>query len=166
MSNLGTFIPALEAHLERPMIFVLSNGQQVPSGYHVTEFKALQYHTVDCGGVEHRFDETVIELWGTALERSREYMPAGKFLSIYNKVSPKVAFSSSADLIFLYGANGEPASRYGVNRIEPQGDNVLIYLEPDGVRCKAIERKANSTLEQLPVIGGCCTPVDSSNICC
>lgn len=166
MSNLETFLTSLEPHLEQPMVFDLGNGQQVPVGYHVTEFKALEYHTVDCGGMEHKFQETVIELWRTALELDRDYMSVGKFLSIYNKVSPKVSFATQAELIFLYGAQGQPAARYAVSKLEPKNGHLVVYLEPDGVRCKGAERKADAVLDGLPVVSGCCTPTNSSKVCC
>ncbi len=173
--SLATFLTALEPHLERPMVFDLGDGKRVPVGYHVTEFKALEYHTVDCGGVEHRFQETVIELWRTALETGRSHMATDKFLKIYNQVSPKVAFQPEADLIFLYGAPGEPGARYAVGAIEPSGEELIVRLEPDGVRCKAADRKVDAALSNLT---SCCgasaatstTPATdsaaSANLCC
>jgi Family of unknown function (DUF6428) len=167
MTNLEHFLTALEPHADRPMVFDLGNGKHVPVGYHVTEFKALEYHTVDCGGMEHQFKETVIELWRTALELNRDYMSVGKFLSIYKKVSPKVSFSTQAELIFLYGAQGEPAARYAVAKLEPRDNGQLVvYLEPDGVRCKGAESKTDAVLSDLPVVAGCCTPTNSSKVCC
>jgi hypothetical protein len=160
MSNLETFLTNLEPHLESPMVFDLGNGQHVP----VTEFKALEYHTVDCGGMEHKFQETVIELWRTALELNRDYMSVGKFLGIYNKVSPKVGFATQAELIFLYGAQGEPAARYAVSKLESKNGQLVVHLEPDGVRCKGAERKADALLGE--VASGCCTPTNSSKVCC
>jgi hypothetical protein len=164
--SLSTFLPALEAHLERPMVFALSNGKTIPVGYHVTEFKALEYHTVDCGGIEHKFQETVIEIWRTALEQNRDYISVAKFLSIYNKVSPKVNFAKESDLIFLYGTMGEPAARYSVANLLVQNEQLIVQLEPDGVRCKAVERKADAILDGLPMVSGCCTPSNSSKVCC
>ncbi|MFN3267361.1 MAG: DUF6428 family protein [Deinococcales bacterium] len=166
MTTLEQFLNQLEPHPNLELVFILPNGQNVPVGYHVTEFKALEYHTVDCGGMEHKFKENNIELWRTALEPSCEYMRVGKFLSIYNKVSPKVAFDQNAELVFLYGAPGEPAARYAVARLEPQAQQLYVMLEPQGVRCKAAERRADAQLELLPVVGGCCTPTDSSKLCC
>jgi hypothetical protein len=166
MKTLSEFLSQLEPHQDQKLLFALPNGATVPVGYHVTEFKALEYHTVDCGGVEHKFRENVIELWRTALEQNRDLMAVGKFLSIYNKVSPKVGFDQSAELIFLYGGQGEPAARYAVSNLESSGDTLRVHLAPDGVRCKAAERKADAVLESLPVVGGCCTPVNSSKVCC
>lgn len=166
MTTLNHFLSHLEPHHDLTLVFVLPNGQSVPVGYHVTEFKALEYHTVDCGGMEHKFKENIIELWRTALEPNRDSMAVGKFLSIYNKVSPKVAFEQNAELIFLYGAQGEPAARYAVSHLEPNGTQLQVRLQPDGVRCKSAERKADALLDALPVVGGCCTPTDSSKVCC
>ncbi len=165
-NTIAELTQALEAHFDQPMIFSLGDGREVPVGYHVTEFKAVSYHTVDCGGLEHRFEETVIELWRTALELNRDYMSAGKFLSIYQKVSPKVQFQPDAPLIFLYGAQGQPAARYAVQKLETRENNLIVHLEPDGVRCKAAERKADAVLDSLPVVSGCCTPTNSSKVCC
>jgi Family of unknown function (DUF6428) len=171
--DLSQFLQQLEVHPERALVFETDLGKRVPVGYHVTEFKALDYHTVDCGGMEHRFQETVIELWRTALEQGRTHMAVGKFLSIYNKVSPQVAFNPSANLIFLYGAQGEPAARYGVSHLEIRGEELIVHLQPDGVRCKGAERKADKLLESLPVVGGaissCCSASEgaaSANVCC
>ncbi len=164
MKNLQSFLTDLEPHTARPMVFEIGKGQRVPVGYHVTEFKALEYHTVDCGGMEHKFSETVIELWRTALEPNREYISVGKFLSIYNKVSPKVNFVQESELVFLYASAGEPAARYSIAKLEDDGQNLVVYLEPDGVRCKSAERKADALLGS--VAGGCCTPTNSSLVCC
>jgi hypothetical protein len=166
MKTLSEFLSQLEPHQDQKLLFALPNGASVPVGYHVTEFKALEYHTVDCGGMEHKFSENVIELWRTALAQNRDLMAVGKFLSIYNKVSPKVNFNQNAELIFLYGAQGEPAARYAVSVVKTDGDTLRVELAPDGVRCKGAERKADALLESLPVVGGCCTPVNSSKVCC
>ncbi len=163
MKNLQSFLTDLEPQSQRPMVFDIGQGKRVPVGYHVTEFKALEYHTVDCGGMEHKFSETVIELWRTALEPNRDYMSVGKFLSIFNKVSPKVNFAKESELIFLYGAVGEPAARYSIAKLEDDGTHLVIHLEPDGVRCKSAERKADALLGS---VGGCCTPTNSSQVCC
>jgi hypothetical protein len=167
--NLETFLEHLEAHRDQALIFDLGNGQRVPVGYHVTEFKALEYHTVDCGGTEHRFQETVIELWRTALEQNSDSLNVGKFLRIYQKVSPVVTFQPHAELIFLYGKPGEPAARYSVGNLEANSEELIVRLEPHGVRCKSAERKADAVLGQLPVVSGCCSATAtaaSSDLCC
>jgi hypothetical protein len=172
--TLGIFLAELPQYHDLSLVFDLGHGKQVPVGYHVTEFKALDYHTVDCGGVEHRFQETVIELWRTALEANRQYMSVGKFLGIYHKVSHKVGFVATAPLVFLYGGPGEPAARYAVGALEARDGLLLVHLQPDGVRCKAADRRADGVLAQLPVVGGCCGPATtvasdnalSAKLCC
>jgi hypothetical protein len=172
--TLGDFLAELPQHRDLSLVFDLGHGKRVPVGYHVTEFKALEYHTVDCGGMEHRFQETVIELWRTALEVNRDDMSVGKFLSIYQKVSPKVAFAVDAPLVFLYGGAGEPAARYAVGQLEASDGMLLVHLAPDSVRCKGAERQADALLGQLPVVGACCGPSKtvasdhalSAKLCC
>jgi hypothetical protein len=166
--NITEFVAGLESHTEKALVFQYANTR-VPTGYHVTEFKALDYHTVDCGGMEHRFQETVIELWHTALELNRSNLDVGKFLRIYHKVTPNVRFQPEANLIFLYAKPGEPAARYEIGRLEATREELVVHLEPHGVRCKSAERKADALLEKLPVVSGCCSAsanAASSNLCC
>jgi hypothetical protein len=158
------FIDALASYSTEPLMFDLGHQHYIPSGYHVTEFKVVSYHTVDCGGVEHQFAEAEIELWNTKLEPNHKMMAVAKLFSIYAQIAPKLTFPIDAPLVITYAPPGMPAARYHVGAITSQSDRVVVQLMPAGVRCKAIERRAEAILPT-----GCCSPSQnaaSAKLCC
>ena len=159
------FFDALQTQLERPLIFDLGGGKRVPVGYHVTEIKALNLQTVDCGGVVNAWKETVVQLWRSDLEPDTSYMTAGKFLKIVRAVVGNIALEQGSNLRFEYGDDGQPAVTYTVERLEPTSEGLIVHLEWIGVRCKALDRvsaaRAEAGLSELTVLeggGGSCSP--------
>ena len=158
------FFDALQPHLERPLIFDLGSGKRVPVGYHVTEIKAVDLQTVDCGGVVNTWKETVVQLWRSDLEPDTSYMTAGKFLKIVRAVVSNIALEHSSELRFEYGDDGQPAVNYTVSRLEPTSEGLTVHLEWIGVRCKALDRvsaaRVGAGLSELTVLegSGSCAP--------
>src|SRR5919206_2214059 len=97
------FIARLRRAPEKPLIFVNVDGETIHAGYHLTEIKAAKFDTVDCGGEKNRWNETIMQLWVPANERSEEFMTAAKFLSIYDKVSRMIDVDPMAEVRFEYG---------------------------------------------------------------
>src|SRR5213595_844559 len=97
------FIAELRRTPTKQLIFVNAGGDTIQSGYHLTEIKAAKFDTVDCGGEKNRWNETIMQLWVPEGERSEDFMTAGKFLSIYEKVSKMVDVDLSAEVRFEYG---------------------------------------------------------------
>src|SRR5439155_14393361 len=79
------FISILRAAPSNQLIFADLDGRAVHSGYHLTELKAAQFETVDCGGQTNRWQETIMQLWVPS-QAGNEYMTAAKFLKIFDKV--------------------------------------------------------------------------------
>jgi|GEM_PF-398536 len=159
------FFDALQDHLERPLIFDLGGGKRVPVGYHVTEIKAVDLQTVDCGGVVGTWKETVVQLWRSDLEPDPHYMSAGKFLKIVRAVVSNIALEQNSELRFEYGDDGQPALHYTVSRLEQTAEGLMVHLEWIGVRCKALDRRqaarakaGPSELTVLEASGGACAP--------
>ncbi len=146
------FLSQLEVFLSHPLLFDLGDGKRVPAGYHVTEVKAVDYQTVDCGGVTNHWRETVIQLASGGPDE-QTYMNAGKFLNIYGKVAPKVPLQASSELMFEYGNKNAPAVHYHVASVALEPEGVVIYLDWQGVRCKAKDRKT-AELAELTVLEG------------
>ena len=158
------FFDALQGHLERPLIFDLGGGKRIPVGYHVTEIKAVNLQTVDCGGVVNAWNETVVQLWRSDLEPDTAYMSAGKFLKIVRAVVSNIALEPSSELRFEYGDDGQSAVHYTVSRFELTSEGLTVHLEWIGVRCKALDRlsaaRAGAGLSELTVLegSGSCAP--------
>ena len=79
------FITALRNSPDKQLQFVNESGDTVHSGYHLTEIKAANFDTVDCGSQVNHWHETILQLWVPA-DADDEYMSASKFLRIYDKV--------------------------------------------------------------------------------
>src|SRR5437868_12507697 len=96
------FIARLRSAPNKSLVFVNADGETIHTGYHLTEIKAANFDTVDCGGEKNRWKETIMQLWVPEVERSNEFMTAGKFLSTYEKVSRMIDVDLSAEVRFEY----------------------------------------------------------------
>ncbi len=80
------FLDALRPHAARDIAFTY-DGQQIRSGYHVTEIKAATYHALDCRGNPESWAEVILQLWDVEDKQEEPTMTVGKFLSIYEKAA-------------------------------------------------------------------------------
>jgi Family of unknown function (DUF6428) len=126
----------------KPLIFVDAEGNTIHRGYHLTEIKAARFDAVDCGGEKNSWNETIMQLWVPADERSDEFMTAGKFLSIYDKVSRMIDVDPRAEVRFEYGDENFFPSNYHVESITEATDAVRVELRPPQTTCKARDRRA------------------------
>ena len=122
-------------------MFLNADGDRVHPGYHLTEVKAARFETVDCGAQTNSWLETIIQLWVPENERSEEFMPAGKFLSIYEKVTGMIDIDPTAEVRFEYGDENFFPSNYHVESISEDGVNLLVELRPPQTTCKARDRR-------------------------
>ena len=55
------FLDILIQNPKLPLYFEYQTGQFVRSDYHITEIKNVSYDTVDCGGVQNKWEETIVQ---------------------------------------------------------------------------------------------------------
>ncbi len=135
------FIAQLRRSGGKPLVFVNADGATIHSGYHLTEIKAAQFDTVDCGGQKNRWGETIIQLWVPEEERNDEFMTAGKFLSIYDKVSQMVDVDLAAEVRVEYGDKNFFPSNYHVESIGENENTLRVELRAPQATCKARDRR-------------------------
>jgi hypothetical protein len=136
------FIAQLRRAPDKPLLFVNANGDTIHAGYHLTEIKAAKFDTVDCGGEKNRWSETLMQLWVPANEISEQFMTAGKFLSIYEKVSCMIDVDPAAEVRFEYGDENFFPSNYHVDSVIEETDALRVELRPPQMTCKARDRCA------------------------
>ncbi len=136
------FIAQLRYQPDKQLIFVNPRGDTIHDGYHLTEIKAAKFHTVDCGGQKNTWNETIMQLWVPSDETSQEFMTAGKFLSIYDKVSRMIDVDPAAEIRFEYGDENFFPSNYHVESIDKAGGELRVELRPPQTTCKARDRRA------------------------
>src|SRR5438552_10629702 len=97
------FIEQLRGARCKQVLFVDENDTTIHAGYHLTELKAASLDTVDCGGQKNRWNETIVQLWVPEDSDDDRFMTAGKFLSIYDRVSGMISLDAEAEIRFEYG---------------------------------------------------------------
>ncbi|AFZ67321.1 DUF6428 family protein [Deinococcus peraridilitoris] len=130
------FLDTLAPHAGKALILQLHGEVLVPTGYHVTEVKAVTIEAMDCAGRAAAWRETVIQLWNGGGEEDRGFMTVDKFLGIYGRVAKRVPVQADSVLRFEYGDTVHPTIQYLVTSIEVQSERVLVNLGYPGVSCK------------------------------
>ena len=152
------FITALRQAPENRLVFVNAGGDTVRAGYHLTEIKAAHFDTVDCGGQTNRWNETIVQLWVPA-ETDDEYMLAGKFLSIFDRVTRMIPLQTEAEVRIEYGDENFFPSLYHVEAVTRENGATRVLLTPPATTCKARDRR----LAEVET-GACCETAAAA--CC
>jgi hypothetical protein len=152
------FIGSLRSAPGNRLIFANQAGYVVRPGYHLTEIKAAHFDTVDCGGQTNEWNETIIQLWVPA-DSDDEYMTAGKFLRIFDKVTGMIALQVEAEIRVEYGDDIFFPSLYHVASVSHEKGATRVLLEPPSTTCKARDRRV---AEAEP--SACCQPAAAA--CC
>lgn len=140
------FIDILRASPDKKLIFANANGDGIHRGYHLTEIKAAVFDTVDCGGQKNRWNETILQLW-VPEEAEEEYMEAGKFVRIYDKVRGLVSVDEDAEVRIEYGDENFFPAAYHVSNVGKREDRLRVVLEPPATTCKARDRARSTNSE-------------------
>lgn len=134
------FITALRKTPVDQLIFMNEAGDTIHAGYHLTEIKAAHFDTVDCGGQTNRWDETVVQLWVPA-EADDQYLTAGKFLSIFDRVTAMIPLNEEAEIRVEYGDENFFPSLYHVDAVRSESGATRVLLAPPNTTCKARDRR-------------------------
>lgn len=151
------FIAALRKAPENQLIFENEKGDTVRAGYHLTEIKAAHFDTVDCGGQTNQWSETIVQLWVPA-NADDEYMTAGKFLRIFDKVTAMIPLQLEAEIRVEYGDENFFPSLYHVEAVTREEGTTRVLLAPPSSTCKARDRRL-AEVEN----GACC---QTAAVCC
>ena len=155
------FIAELRRVPQNQLIFVDGNGHAVHAGYHLTELKAASLETVDCGGQANQWQETIVQLWVPS-KADDNYMTAGKFLKILDKVRGLIPLNFDAAIRVEYGDENFFPSTYDVRSVTHDEDVTRVLLQTPETTCKARDRRHKSPSEGER--DTCCNGVTQS--CC
>ena len=157
------FISELRAAPQNRLLLIDSNGNQVHTGYHLTELKAASVDAVDCGGRVNHWPETIVQLWVPA-SPGDDYMTSAKFLKIFDKVRGMIPLMVDAEIRVEYGDENFFPSTYHVRSITRDQNMTRVLLAPPQTTCKARDRRtAASSAADLesccaPAMESCCAP--------
>jgi hypothetical protein len=152
------FITTLRKTPGNRLIFENRAGHAVRAGYHLTEIKAAHFDTVDCGGQTNQWAETIVQLWVPA-GPDDEYMTAGKFLRIFDRVTAMIPLQLEAEIRVEYGDETFFPSLYHVEAATSERGITRVLLLPPATTCKARERRLTEVED-----AACCQPAAAA--CC
>jgi hypothetical protein len=152
------FIAALRNAPQDQLIFANETGDAIHAGYHLTEIKAAHFETVDCGGQANRWDETVVQLWVPA-NADADYMTAGKFLKIFDKVTAMIPLQLETEIRVEYGDDNFFPSLYHVESVTSAPGETRVVISPPTTTCKARDRRLHEVETEI-----CCQPAAAA--CC
>lgn len=148
------FIDLLKNHPEHQVQFEYKSSQFVPTPFHITEIKNVHVDSVDCGGNEHSFKQTQVQLWINPNEKKTEVLTANKILKIFNIVHEKRPLMMDTEIFFEYGNEELPISNYSVTESEINGNNIVVRFYAKPATCKPLEIVGNGACS--PGKSGCC----------
>lgn len=150
------FLELLETSGDKELIFEYAQGQTIDKAYHITEIKNVNIDSVDCGGNEHSYQETVVQLWLSGNEEKDRAMTAAKALKIFNIVNSKRPLRKETEIFFEYGFGPLATSTYKVSTVAETDDRILVNMEVPKTVCKPRE----FVMDILPISNsqGGCTP--------
>lgn len=155
--ELRDFIDALSAHTEKELLFEYAPGLLVGANYHLTEVKATHVDSVDCGGQEDSWDETIIQLWESPDELGKkDYMTATKALQILQRVSKVKAFKLNSIVKLEYSNTNFHTANLDVKNMVVSGNQLIFKLYVISTDCKAKELCGVS--EPVETTGDSCAP--------
>ena len=149
------FIAALRNAPQDELIFVNETGEAIHAGYHLTEIKAAHFETVDCGGQTNQWDETVVQLWVPA-NADDQYMTAGKFLKIFDKVTRLIPLRLDTEIRVEYGDENFFPSLYHVEAVRSEHGATRVVIAPPTTTCKARDRRLENAEAERCCEAACC----------
>lgn len=164
------FFNLLDGNKETSLLFEYAPNLFVGANYHITEVKHIVLDSVDCGGQSDSWNETIIQLWESPLEKGKtDYMSTYKASAILKKVGSIKAYDLESEVKFEYSNANFHTAQLFVNDFEIQDGNLIVKLAIEKTDCKAKElcgvpekvvELAENVVEKVE---SCCSP---SSGCC
>jgi hypothetical protein len=150
--TIGEMLDGLSRHPAKPLVFSYA-GSSIRPGYHVTEVKAGQFASLDCGANPESWSEIFIQLLDVD-DGGHAHMPAGKFAAIIGKVTERMALDPGARLTFEISDGVGPMQLHRASLPVALDGEIRVLLSPRPATCKprelAFEEQSRSEA------AGCC----------
>lgn len=126
----------LRLHPAAYLCFVLPDGDQIPSHFHITEVGHVTKRFIDCGGTLHdKTDKCVLQTWvADDLDHRLDARAFAKILDLGAQVLPH------DDLEVEVEYDCCVVSQYPIDEARTDGDRIELRLRPKHTDCLARER--------------------------
>lgn len=157
------FFNLLEKSKGKSLLFEYRPGATVGANYHITEVKHVQIDSVDCGSGTDHWNETIVQLWESPLEKDEKtYMSTLKALGILKKVGQMKPYDLDAEIKFEYSNEQFHTAQLFVNEVVSSEKNIIVKLAIQKTDCKAKETCGipediyETTVSNCAPGSGCC----------
>jgi Family of unknown function (DUF6428) len=157
-TTLSALLEVLEGEAAKALV-LNCGGQEIRAGYHVTEVKAGEFATLDCGGNPDRWRETVLQVEDVPAEEGQTFMRVGKFRAILDTVAKRIALDPQARLTFEVSDAESPMEIFDPIAVTIERERVVVNLAGRPAICKPRHRA-----KPVPRNAGCCA--GSETTCC
>jgi hypothetical protein len=147
--NTSTFIQSLVNNAGKELRFSLPDQTIISGDLHITEIQHHSVDSVDCGGNEHSYDETVIQLWVNERSRKEAEWTTNKALKIIDVVGEKKSYKNEAELFIEFGDSAHPTVRYSIHNFDEGDERITVALAVKPTVCKP-------SLNKSEKVGACC----------
>ncbi|KAA3616834.1 MAG: hypothetical protein D8M58_17685 [Calditrichaeota bacterium] len=155
----------LETNQEKTLRFEYKPGKFVESNFHITEVKNLKINSVDCGGVENNWNETILQLWNPQKESERYPMSGKKALNILTTVNRINQMDKDSTVFFEYGNNNVNISNFLIDQFETDEKFLTFRFKSKNSECKSQSRKSENNVEKgVGINSSCCNPKPEKNV--
>jgi len=164
------FFNVLNQNKDKALLFKYKSNELIAANYHITEVKHIEVDSVDCGGQTDAWNETIIQLWESPLEKGKkDYMSVEKASAILNKVGSIKPYDLASEVKFEYSNTNFHTAQLFVNDFEIQEGKLILKLAIEKTNCKAKElcgvpeNIVELTERIVEKVESCCSP---SSGCC
>ncbi len=163
ISTLKDFLQRISAHPASPLVFV-NGDDDIKPGYHVTELKSVAVRSVDCGGRQAAWRETVVQLLDGPYEAAGPRMSAAKFAKIAEAGLRSLPELQDGELYFEYAPDNRAMQKLSARAIVGADDQTVVTLASHAAVCKPAEERAAAAADRES--SGCCGSAASTSACC
>ncbi|MCQ0110172.1 DUF6428 family protein [Zhouia amylolytica] len=134
------FISLLEKHPDLPLYFEYKPGLYTRNDYHITEIKNVSFDTVDCGGIQNKWEETHVQLWENEVPEPNHKITTSKALKIFQLVEKMRPTFQNVEVKIEYGNKNFHTAILPVHNIQVYEDKLIVKLVQEHTTCKAKDR--------------------------
>ncbi len=133
--NISTLKTRLLQHPDKPVRFVLPDGDAIPAAFHVTEVGHVVKNFIDCGGTKRSQESCLLQTW-VAEDDQAHRLTAGKLAKIL-ALSAAVVPSDELDVEVEYDSG--VVAQYTVETAAVQAEELRFSLGNKQTDCLARE---------------------------
>lgn len=149
--QLDELILMLEGIHDVPLKMILnSKNKRIPDHFHITEVAKIEKTFIDCGGVMHKKNSCVLQVW--VADDIDHVLMSKKLLNILKLAKKELFIDTSWNVEVEYGS--EASSNYKVSELKFVDSCLGFYLDGKQTECLAPDKCGvkNKCCKK----GGCC----------